>query len=274
MATKVGFIGLGHMGNPLAVNAVKSGFDLMVYDLREEALQQLAALGAKIARSAREIGEHGDIIELAVVDDAQVEAVMLGEKGVLSGAKPGSVVAIHSTIHPDTIKKVATQAKLKGVGIIDAEMSGGATGVESRTLTFMVGGEKEHFEKCRPVLAASGDKIFHMGALGMGAVTKLAHQVICVGTLVSVAEGMLLGEKAGLNPKDLAAVVNASAARSFMSERWLDWFSVVDKSIVDIFYKCLIPALDLAHDVGISLPAAALAQQLVPLRIGRDATSK
>ncbi len=261
------------MGKELAINAVGAGFDLMVYDLREEPLRELSAKGAKVARSAGEIGAHGEIIQVVVLDDAQVEEVMAGEKGILSGAKPGSVVMIHSTIHPKTIRKVAERAKEKGVGVIDAEMSGGADGIRAHTLSFMVGGEKEFLEKCRPVLSASGDKIFHMGELGNGAITKLAHQVICVGTLVAVAEGMRFGEKAGLDPKALAAVVNASAAQSYMSERWLERFHGVDSSIVEVFYKCLIPALDLAHELGISLPLTGVVQQLVPLRIGREATS-
>ncbi len=274
MAIKVGLIGLGHMGKELAINAVGAGFDLMVYDLREEPLRELSAKGAKVARSAGEIGAHGEIIQVVVLDDAQVEEVMAGEKGILSGAKPGSVVMIHSTIHPKTIRKVAERAKEKGVGVIDAEMSGGADGIRAQTLSFMVGGEKELLEKCRPVLSLSGNKIFHMGELGNGAITKLAHQVICVGTLVAVAEGMRFGEKAGLDLKALAAVVNASDARSFMSERWLERFHGVDSSIVDVFYKCLIPALDLAHELGISLPLTAVVQQLVPLRVGREAMSK
>ncbi len=273
-ATKVGFIGLGHMGKPLAINALKSGFDLMVYDLREEPLKELGALGAKIARSVKDVGEHAEVIGIAVIDDAQAESVTLGEAGLLSAAKPGAVIVIHSTIHPKTIMKIAAQAELNGVGIIDAEMSGGPGGVESQTLSFMVGGNTQHVEKCRPVLAASGDKIFHMGKLGNGAITKLAHQVICVGTLVAVAEGMLLGEKAGLDPRELSKVVNASAAHSFMSEQWLERFSKVDQSIVEIFFKCLTPALELAHDLGVSLPSTAVVQQMVPLRVGSAANQK
>ena len=103
MATKVGFIGLGNIGKPMAINVAKAGFDLMVYDLREEPLKELAGLGAKVASSAREVGEHGEIVELVVVDDAQVETLTLGEGGVLSGAKPDTVIAIHSTVHPKTV---------------------------------------------------------------------------------------------------------------------------------------------------------------------------
>src|SRR5438445_12076147 len=120
MATRVGFIGLGNMGKPMAINVARAGFDLMVYDLRAEPMPELTALGAKAARSADEIGAHGEIIELVVVDDAQVEAALLGEGGALSGARPGTIIAIHSTVHPRTIRKLADIVKAKGVTLIDA----------------------------------------------------------------------------------------------------------------------------------------------------------
>ena len=107
MTTPVGFIGLGNIGKPMAINLAKAGFDLMVYDLRPEPMRELTALGAKAARSADEIGAHGEIIEVVVVDDAQVEAALLGEGGVFSGAKRGSIIAIHSTVHPRTVRKLA-----------------------------------------------------------------------------------------------------------------------------------------------------------------------
>ena len=120
MATRVGFIGLGNIGKPIAVNVATAGFELMVYDVRQEPLTELAALGVAVAHSPREIGAHGEIVELVVVDDAQVEAVTLGEGGVLSGAKPGSIIAIHSTVHPKTVRKIAELAKARGVEVIDA----------------------------------------------------------------------------------------------------------------------------------------------------------
>ena len=212
MATRVGFIGLGNIGKPMAVNVAKAGFDVMVYDLRQEPLQELATLGAKVARSAQEIGAHGEIIELVVVDDAQVEAVILGEGGVLNGAKPGSVIAIHSTVHPRTIRKIAELAKAKGVGVIDAEVSGGDRGAQNKTLCYMVGGDKALFEQCRPVFATSGANIFHLGELGSGAIAKLAHNLIVYVNMMAASEGMHLAEKAGLDLKAMQEVVHAGAA--------------------------------------------------------------
>jgi 3-hydroxyisobutyrate dehydrogenase-like beta-hydroxyacid dehydrogenase len=139
----------------MAINLAKAGFDLMVYDLRPEPMRELTALGAKAARSADEIGAHGEIIEVVVVDDAQVEAALLGEGGVFSGAKRGSIIAIHSTVHPRTVRKLAEQAAAKGLTLIDAEVSGGERGAIAKSLCYMVGGDKEAFEKCRPIFATS-----------------------------------------------------------------------------------------------------------------------
>lgn len=269
MATRVGFIGLGNIGKPMAINVAKAGFDLMVYDLREEPLKELAALGATVARSASEVGAHGEIIELVVVDDAQVEAVTLGEGGVLNGAKPGSVIAIHSTVHPKTVKKIAELAKAKGVGVIDAEVSGGERGAQAKTLCYMVGGDKALFEKCHPVFATSGANIFHLGELGAGAAAKLAHNLIVYVTMLAASEGMRLGQKAGLDLQALQEVVHAGAAQSRVADNWLqqrrlrDTYTTGPQGLMQLIYKDLRLALELGHDLGLSLPGAALTQQLI-----------
>jgi len=188
MTAPVGFIGLGNIGKPMAINLAKAGFDLMVYDLRPEPMRELTALGAKAARSADEIGAHGEIIEVVVVDDAQVEAALLGEGGVFSGAKRGSIIAIHSTVHPRTVRKLAEQAAAKGLTLIDAEVSGGERGAIAKSLCYMVGGDKAAFEKCRPIFATSGANIFHLGDLGAGAITKLAHNLIVYVNMLAASE--------------------------------------------------------------------------------------
>jgi len=275
MALKVGFIGLGNMGKPLAANSLKAGFDLMVFDLRDEVLKEFAALGAKVARSAAEIGRHADIVELAVVDDGQTLSAILGKGGVLEGARAGTVVMIHSTIHPKTVRAVAEKAAEKGVGVVDAQMSGGHGGAEGRTLCFMIGGEKNHVEKCWPVLAASGKDIFHVGGVGMGAVAKLAQQTIICLNRLSAYEGMLLAEKAGLDPKFLQQIARVTSAESRVVNRWFEEYKnlrVSDPAEADhqvrLFYKGLRPALELGHEVGISLPGVALVQQLFDRVLG------
>ena len=269
MATRVGFIGLGNIGKPMAVNVATAGFDLMVYDVREEPLTELAALGATVAHSPREIGAHGEIIELVVVDDAQVEAVTLGEGGVLSGAKPGSIIAIHSTVHPKTVRKIAELAKARGVDVIDAQVSGGERGAQAKTLCYMVGGDKALFERCRPLFATSGANIFHLGELGAGASAKLAHNLIVYVNMLAASEGMRLAEKAGLDLKALQDVVHVSAGQSRAADNWLqqrrlkEAYTSGPQGLMQLIHKDLRLALELGHDIGLPLPGAALTQQLI-----------
>jgi len=269
MATRVGFIGLGNIGKPMALNVAKAGFDLLVYDVREDPLKELAAAGAKVARSAQEVGAHGEIIELVVVDDAQVEAVTLGEGGVLNSATPGSIIAIHSTVHPKTVRAIAEFAKAKRVGVIDAQVSGGERGAYARTLCYMVGGDKALFERCRPVFATSGANIFHLGELGAGAIAKLAHNLIVYVNMLAASEGMKLAEKAGLDLKALQEVVHASAGQSRVADNWLqqrqlkDTYTTGAQGLMQLIHKDLRLALELGHDLGLPLPGAALTQQLI-----------
>ena len=274
MVKKVGFIGLGTMGKAMATNVAKAGFDLMVYDLRQEPLKELAALGAKIAQSPKEIGQHGSVVEIAVVDDAQVEEVVLKEgSGVLAGAQPGSVIAIHSTIHPDTAKKLAPVARRKDMDVVDAQMSGGERGAKARSLCFMVGGRKDSFDKCRPVLTASGPNVFHMGDVGTGSMTKLAQQTIVLINMLSAHEGMLLAEKAGIQLEAFQELVRVSSGQSSMADDWLRFKETqrVDPgNRADNFYKGVGPALELAHTLGAPLPGLALARQLLGRVLGTE----
>ena len=269
MPTRVGFIGLGNIGKPMAINVAKAGFDLMVYDLRQEPLQELAGLGAKVARSAQEIGAHGEIIEFVVVDDAQVEAVTLGEGGVLNGAKPGSVIAVHSTVHPKTIRKLAEFAKSKGIAVIDAEVSGGERGAYAQTLCCMVGGDKAAFEKCKPVFSTFSANIFHLGDLGAGAAAKLAHNLIVYVNMLAASEGMKLAEHAGVDVKTMEQVVHAGAAQSRVADNWSqqqqlkDNYTTGPQGLLQLMYKDLRLAIELGHDLHLPLPGAALAQQML-----------
>jgi len=269
MTTPVGFIGLGNIGKPMAINLAKAGFDLMVYDLRPEPMRELTALGAKAARSADEIGAHGEIIEVVVVDDAQVEAALLGEGGVFSGAKRGSIIAIHSTVHPRTVRKLAEQAAAKGLTLIDAEVSGGERGAIAKSLCYMVGGDKAAFEKCRPIFATSGANIFHLGDLGAGAITKLAHNLIVYVNMLAASEGMRLAQKAGVDLKSMEQVVHAGAAQSRVADHWSQQSNLKDtytsgpRGLLELIHKDLRLALELGHDLGLSLPGAALTQQLI-----------
>jgi len=262
------------MGKAMATNVVKAGFDLMVYDVRDEPMKELAGLGAKVARSPKEVGQYGEIIEIAVVDDAQVEEVVLGgDIGVLAGAQPDSVIAIHSTIHPDTPRKIAPLARAKGVDVVDAQMSGGNRGATARTLCFMVGGSKASFEKCRPVLTASGPNVFHMGDLGTGSITKLAQQTMVIINMLSAHEGYLLAEKAGIRLEAFQELVRVSTGQSSLADNWIRFQkeqSAGGEHRKELFYKGVGPAMDLADELGASLPGLALARQLLGRVLGQE----
>lgn len=266
---RVGFVGLGAMGRPMAENTLRAGHDLMVHDLRQAPEQELAAMGARVGSSGREVGAHGDVIQIAVPDDAQVEAAVLGEDGVLAGARPGAVIAIHSTIHPNTARRIGERAAQSGVHVLDAQMTGGQHGALDRALTFMVGGSAEALERARPVLAASGSDIFHMGGLGTGATTKVAQQAITCINLMAAVEGFRLAERAQINMEAFQQVLASSTAQSYVISQRMG----LDRAEGEgrdprPFYRGLRAVLSLAFDLDVPVPATALAQQTIPWALG------
>jgi 3-hydroxyisobutyrate dehydrogenase-like beta-hydroxyacid dehydrogenase len=258
---KAGFVGLGVQGKYLAINQARAGVDLIVYDVRAEPLAELAAAGARIARSCKEIAQYAPIVQICVLDDAQLEAVMLGEAGVLAGAEPGALVVIHSTVRPSTIAKLAELAAAKGVEVMDVPVSGSENGAKNKTMSYMAGGSAEGLARCRPLFETSGTKILHTGGLGTGIRAKLAHQLIICVNILAAYEGMLLGETAGVERDALINVVRDGAAQSRVAERWKKVaFSATSRRV---FYKDLQLCLEYGHELGLSLPGAALAQQMI-----------
>jgi 2-hydroxy-3-oxopropionate reductase len=274
MIRKVGFIGLGTMGKPMAINIAKAGFDLMVYDIREEPLRELSRLGGKIARSAKEVGEHGEIVEIAVLDDPQVEAVLFGEAGVLKGAKPGTVVAVHSTVLPKTLRAITENASAKNIIVVDAPVSGGETGAYEQRLCYMVGGPKESVDKCREVFATSGAEILHLGEVGTGTAAKIINQILVCINMLAMFEGVSVAEKAGLDLELVQKVIHHSAGQSYVADHWFERIERVAQSPDALrhqwegFYKTLSVALECANDLGVFLPGTALTQQLLAKIVG------
>lgn len=275
MVRSVGYVGLGNMGKPIATNVVKAGFELTVFDIREEPLMDLAALDARVAGSPREVAAHSEMVELSLVDDAQVEAVSLGPDGLLSGAKPGMIIAIHSTIHPRTVKHVAEVARASGVRVVDATLSGGSSGARAHTLCYMVGGDAADVETCRPVFETSAGHIFHVGPVGMGAAIKLAQQVIICLNRLAAFEGMQLAEKAGVDLQVLQQIAHVTTAQSQVADNWTQQYRRIEatdstdaEGLAHLFWKGLCPALELGHDLGVPMPATALVQQLFPQVLG------
>lgn len=275
--TKTGYIGLGTMGLPIATNVLKAGYDLMVYDVRDDPMRRLEELGAKRGLSAADVGRHSELVELSVVDDAQVEEVVLGTDGILDTAMPGTIVAIHSTIHPRTVKHVASVAQEKNVLVLDAQVSGGKSGAATAQLCYMVGGDRDAFERARPIFETSGNHLFFTGEAGTGAATKLAQQVIVCINRLSAQEGMRLAEAYGLDVNIVQAVVHETGAQSRVADNWLQEYKRLATSdeesarwMAHLFWKGLVPALELGHELGQSMPATALVQQIFPKVLGLE----
>jgi 3-hydroxyisobutyrate dehydrogenase-like beta-hydroxyacid dehydrogenase len=275
MQSKIGFIGLGSMGKPIAANIAKAGFELTVYDLREEPGKALAALGAKVAASPREVAEKSDIIEIAVVDDAQAEQVVAGEHGVIHGARRGAIVAIHSTILPATVRKLAGLCRAQGVEVIDVPMSGGQKGAEEQRLAYMAGGDAAVLEKCRPMFVTSAKHIFHLGELGTGATAKMLIQVVVCLNMVAAHESELLCNKTGLDFKKFQEVLHVSSGQSNVLDVWQQFKRPEESKAVqikraEVFAASLAPALEIARGFGVDLPGSALAYTLLRRVLGVD----
>ena len=213
---KIGFIGLGAMGKPMAKNLIKAGYDLTVHDLNPQPVEEVSSLGAKKAKSPAETAEGVEVIITILPADDEVKAVALGTEGVLEGAKKGSVFFDMSSIAPHTSKYVALEAEKRGVRFLDAPVSGGTIGAEKATLTIMVGGDKAVLDEHMEILKAMGKTIYHVGNVGMGETVKMVNQMLLGINLVGIAEGFVMGTKLGVAPEVLYKVIRASSGNSFL----------------------------------------------------------
>ena len=214
----VGFIGLGIMGLPMSQNLIKAGFPLVVYNRTRHKTKALADQGATVADSAMEVARQSTTVIVMVSDSSDVEDVVLGKDGVIKGVQKGSVVIDMSTISPSVTREIGSRLAEKGVGMLDAPVSGSSWAAADGTLSIMVGGDSQVFQRSLPVLQAMGSRIIHIGPEGMGQVAKLVNQVIVAGTLAAVCEGLLLGAKAGVNLDKVFQAVTGGAANSWQLE--------------------------------------------------------
>jgi len=267
-APTIGFIGLGAIGMPMALNLLRDGYDVTAYDVSADPMRVLAAAGGHAVTSVREVGARASMVEVMVFDDAQVESVISGDDGLLGTMAPGGAIAIHSTIRPANLRRIADVARNCGinVGILDAPLSGTPRGAADRTLSFMVGGDDATVERFRPILTVSGSRIFHFGVLGAGLIAKLAHQVILALNFLGAAEGFGLAGRAGLDLSMLQAAIHDSRAQSLIADEWADLKPGSHGAL--IFVKDLTIALEIADEFGLSLPAVTMARDLIPVLMG------
>ncbi|MEM2027655.1 MAG: 2-hydroxy-3-oxopropionate reductase [Candidatus Bathyarchaeia archaeon] len=266
MKKRVGFIGLGIMGKPMAMNLLKAGFPLTVWNRTRSKMDDLIAMGAYGASSPKEVAERSDVVITMVTDSPDVEEVILGPNGVIYGARPGLIVIDMSTISPAVTRRIAEELAKKGVKMLDAPVSGGEKGAREATLSIMVGGPRDAFEECLPIFEVLGKKVTYMGPSGMGQTAKLCNQVICALNIQAVCEGLMLGAKAGLDLKKLLEAISAGAASSWMLTNLGP--KMIERDFKPGFkirhqQKDLRLALELAAELNLPLPGTALVHQIL-----------
>ncbi|MFZ9049313.1 MAG: NAD(P)-dependent oxidoreductase [Steroidobacteraceae bacterium] len=222
---QVGFVGLGNMGEGMAWNLASKGFAPVVRDVRPEPVARLVADGALAASSNAELGAASELVCLALFDEQQIDDTVFpcgADGGLLSGMQPGGVIAIHSTVAPSAVKRIADAADARGVKVLDAPMTGGANvAARAGTLTFMVGGDSAVLERIRPVLAAMATSIFHVGPLGAGCAVKIINNYLAVSHTLIVREAIRLGRAAGIGEEELLHMLNTGAVGSnWATQHW------------------------------------------------------
>jgi len=262
---KVGFIGLGTMGRPMALNLLRAGHQVTVHNRTREKEVALEVAGARRAESPKTAALDAEVIVTCVSDSPDVEAVILGEAGVAEGAQAGSVVVDMSTISPKTTRRIAAALAERQVRLLDGPVSGGSEGAEQGTLSIMLGGAADAVAIAMPILEAMGKTITHVGPIGSGQVTKAINQVIVAGTYLSVAEGLSLGMKAGLEMEQVVKAVGGGAAGSWgLTHRS---GNMIDNQYplgfrVRLHHKDLKIALEAAEELGVTVPIAAYVAQI------------
>lgn len=215
---RIGFIGLGIMGRPMTRNLLKAGFSVVVYNRSQGAIDELTQAGAIPANSPRHVAEQTDVVITCLPDSPDVETVVLGDNGILTGARAGMLLIDMSTIAPATSKKIYTELKAKGIQSLDAPVSGGDIGAQQGTLSIMVGGDRDAFDRALPILQAMGKNIVHIGEAGAGQVTKACNQIVVAMTVQAVAEALTLAKKSGVD----AAKVRDALLGGFAQSRVLE----------------------------------------------------
>jgi len=265
MPGAVGFVGLGNMGRPMALNLVKHGFSLVVHDIDKTKVDPLRARGAAVADSPERVAAATERTICMVETTAQAEAVIAGERGIVQGATRGHVVICMSTIDPFAAQRLAGVLAARGVAMLDAPVSGGTVRAASGELSIIAGGDAATFEACRDVFKAMGTNLFHVGPLGHGLAMKLVNNMLIQVNRVAVAEALVLGVKAGLDPRMIYDVVRVSTGTSFAFETGVPKILARDFSpggTVDITYKDQELETAFAKQLGVPLLLANVTQQL------------
>lgn len=269
---QIGFVGLGHMGGPMAANLLKAGHAVTAFDLVQDALDAAKTAGATLAASPRAAAEGAEVVITMLPAAQHVKAVYLNDDGVLAGVAKGVPLVDSSTIDPATAKLIGAAAGKQGNPFADAPVSGGVVGAQAGTLTFMVGADEALFETLRPVLAGMGKNMVRCGETGTGQIAKICNNLLLGISMIGVAEAMKLGETLGIDPTKLASIVNTSTGRCWSSDTCNPYPGIVETAPAsrgysggfgaDLMLKDLGLAVDAARGVKQPVFMGALAQQL------------
>ena len=264
--TKIGFIGLGIMGLPMAKNLVKAGYDIIAYDMLEAPLQNVAQSGAKAASSVVEVAKSADIIITMLPNSPHVQTVVLGENGVLCNAKPGTIIVDMSSISPIVSREIALECGKKNVDFLDAPVSGGEPKAIEGTLAIMVGGKESVFQNVEEILLKMGSSAVYVGEAGSGNVTKLANQIIVALNIAAMSEAMVLATKCGVDPEKVYNAIRGGLAGSTVLDAKMPM--VLDGNFkpgfrMELHIKDLQNALDAAHSVQSPIPLTAEVMEMM-----------
>ena len=268
---KLGFIGLGVIGRPMALNLMKHGHDMAVYARRAEAARPLVDAGARPCATPADVAAASEVVFTMVTASSDLEQVVLGDHGVMDAAARGSVLVDMETIEPAVARRIALRLKEKGVDMLDAPVSGGPAAAEQASLSIMAGGDDQVFERMKPLLACLGKTIVHMGPSGAGQMTKVCNQLALLVTAQGTAEALTLARRAGLDPVRVREVMLAGLAGSRVMELFGQRMATRDFAAgieTRLYHKDLAIALAVAHELGQGLPAASLVMQHVNAAVG------
>jgi len=262
---KVGYIGLGLMGKPMARNILKAGYPLFVHNRSQEKVNELVQEGAIAANSPAEVTSLVDVVFTNLPDSPDVEKVVLGENGIIEGGRKGLIFVDNSTIKPEVARKIAKKLEEKGIFALDAPVSGGDIGAINGTLTIMIGGSQEALDKIYPILEVLGKSITHIGGPGTGQITKAANQIMVAAQMVAMGELLIFAKKAGADPQKVVEAIRGGAAqcwtldvkpqRLFTGNRQPGFKASMQAKDLNI-------VMETAKEYGIPLPSCAIDQQL------------
>ena len=266
MAERIGFVGLGIMGKPMAKNLLKAGYSLTVYDIVGESMEEVVTEGATGASSNKEVAAASDKIITMLPDSADSETAILGPNGVLEGAAKGTIVIDMSSIAPLVSQKIAAECAERGVEMLDAPVSGGEPGAVNATLAIMVGGKQDIFDQCFDLLKTMGSNVALTGDIGAGGVTKLANQIIVAANIEGLSEAFVLAQRAGVDPEKVFNAIRGGLAGSAVMEA--KGPMMLDRNFragfrVRLHQKDLRNVLQTAQELNVPLPVTALVQQML-----------